>query len=230
MIVLAASIVSVLLMGQTTAASQGAAARLDACLAKVDADAEAGLEEAEKWVALGGRGPARQCVAMALIAKGQPAEGAARLEQLANDKDGGDLKQRALYLAIAGNAWLLASSPDAAIVTLTNALKLKPDDSGLYRDRARAQMMLQKPDEAGKDLDTSLKYAPSDPDTLLLRALLRKSQKAYDAALTDVEAAIQASPQDTRLLTLRGDLIEAKRGYVAGQRPDTVDRAPAPAH
>lgn len=211
MIGFAGAAVALMLMGQSSAGAQADAARLKACLMKVDADAAAGLEEAEKWLALGGRAPARQCAAMALIAKGQPQEGAARLEQLANDKDGGDLKQRAVYLALAGNAWLLAKAPDAAVVTLTNALKLMPNDAGLLRDRARAKMLMQQPDEAMQDLDVALKAEPNSAETLMLRALVYKSRKQYAAALVDIEHAIQASPDDTRLLTLRGDLVEAKR-------------------
>lgn len=228
MIVIATYITSLILMGQTSLATPSLAARADqlrlrACLEKVDHHPEAGLEEGEKWVALGGRAPARQCVAMAMIAKGQPAEGAARLEQLANDKDGGDLSQRALYLALAGNAWLMANAPEAAMLTLTNALKLKPGDAGLLRDRARAQMILQKPLEAAADIEAALKAAPGDPDALTLRALLHKSQKQYDAALGDVTRALERAPQDTRLLTLRGDIIEAKR-RASEAKPAEVDR------
>jgi tetratricopeptide (TPR) repeat protein len=228
MIAIAAYIASLILMGQTSVAAQGDQLRLKTCLDKIDVDADAGLEEGQKWVALGGRAPARQCVAMALIAKGQPEEGAARLEQLANDKDGGDLNQRALYLTLAGNAWLMAKAPDAAVLTLTNALKLKPNDAGVLRDRARAQMILQKPVEASADIEASLKAAPGNPDTLTLRALLRKSQKQYDAALGDIDRALERAPQDTRLLTLRGDIVEAKRRGAeapkAAAEPEQVTR------
>jgi len=223
MIAIAASIASLILMGQTSTAAQADQLRLKSCLEKVDNDPEAGLEEGEKWVALGGRALARQCVAIAMIAKGQPAEGAARLEQLANDKDGGDLAQRALYLTLAGNAWLMANAPDAAVLTFTNALKLKPNDAGLLRDRARAQMILQKPTEAAADIEAALKAAPGDPDALTLRALMRKSQKQYDAALGDIDRALERVPQDTRMLTLRGDIVEAKRR--AGEvKPAEVER------
>jgi regulator of sirC expression with transglutaminase-like and TPR domain len=211
MIVIAATIVSLVLMGQTSAAWQADQLRLKACLDRVDSDPEAGLEEGEKWAALGGRAAARQCIAMAMIAKGHPEEGAARLEQLANDKDGGDLAQRAFYLTLAGNAWMIANAPDAAVLTLTNALKLKPADAGLLRDRARAQMILQKPVEAAADIEAALKLAPGDPDALTLRALLRKSRKQYDAALGDLDRALERAPQDTKMLTLRGDIVEAKR-------------------
>jgi regulator of sirC expression with transglutaminase-like and TPR domain len=223
MISIAASIVSLILMGQTSTAAQADQARLRACLEKVDNDPEAGLEEGEKWVALGGRAAARQCVAMAMIAKGHPAEGAARLEQLANDKDGGDLAQRAFYLTLAGNAWMMANAPDAAVLTLTNALKLKPNDAGLLRDRARAEMILQKPVEAAADIEAALKAAPGDPDALTLRALMRKSQKQYSAALGDIDRALERAPQDSRMLTLRGDIVEAQRR--AGEaKPAAVER------
>src|SRR5690606_40228459 len=72
------------------------------------------------------------------LALGQEAEGAARLEELANAPDAGGIEERGIYLAQSGNAWLLADMPDAAVVTLTNALKLRPEDGELYKEIGRA--------------------------------------------------------------------------------------------
>ena len=136
--------------------------RLQNCIDKIDRDAEEAYQDGLTWLARGNRPGARQCTAMALIALGQEAEGAARLEELANATDGGSLDQRGVYLAQAGNAWLLAKMPDAAVVTLTNALKLRPRDGELRKDRARAYIMIKKWQEAGKDLDNSIELSPGE--------------------------------------------------------------------
>ena len=89
------------------------------CIEKIDQDAEAAYQDGLSWLARGNRPAARHCTALALIALGQEAEGAARLEELANAPDGGTLDERGVYLVQSGNAWLMAGMPDAAVVTLT---------------------------------------------------------------------------------------------------------------
>lgn len=218
MIALAISLVTPLLLGQAASASQAEAVRYNACLDAIDKDPEEGYEAALKWLHEGGRPGARQCTALALIALGDAkrdktleAQGAARLEELANAKDGGDLDQRAVYLLQAGNAWLLADSPDAAVVTLTNALKLKPKDADAHKDRARAFMVLQKWDEAGTDLDAAVDLSPGDSEAHAMRADVLIEQGRLDDAVKDVKAARKIAPRDASILVVRGRLVEARK-------------------
>jgi regulator of sirC expression with transglutaminase-like and TPR domain len=192
--------------GQTSEAD-----RLQACIDKIDRDAAEAYQDGLTWLATGNRPAARQCTAMALIALGQEAEGAARLEALANAPDGGSLEQRSVYLAQSGNAWLLARMPDAAVVTLTNALKLRPRDADLRKDRARAYMMLKKWPEAGKDLDVAIELSPGDAEGMRLRALTLLKMERYRDAWSDVEAALRQAPKDVDAAVLRGDIREAMR-------------------
>ena len=212
MSILAAAAISVALLqnvGADIAARE--ATRLDACIARIDVDAEEAYEDALAWSFEGNRPGARQCVALALIALGQEDEGAARLEELANASDGGTMEQRALYLTQAGNAWLVAGAPEAAIVTLTNALKIMPNEPNLLVDRASAQILLGKWSEAIKDLDKALEALPGLAAAHQLRAEARLNMNDLEPALADVKAAMAAEPDNIDTLVLRGRIREAIR-------------------
>lgn len=197
--------------------------RLEHCIDQIDKDAEVAYQDGLTWMAKGNRPAARHCTALALIALGQEAEGAARLEELANAPDAGGLEERGIYLAQSGNAWLLADMPDAAIVTLTNALKLRPDDGELYKDRARAYLQLGKWEEAGFDLDAAIQRSAGNAEAYRLRGyVLLKSNRLADA-WKDVETAMRLAPKDVDVLVLRGDVREAMR--VAGMDdPSGLDK------
>ena len=192
-------------------AQQSEGQRLKDCIAKIDTDAAAAYQDALTWMGKGNRPAARHCAALALIEMGQPAQGAARLEELANAADAGTLEARTIYLAQSGNAWLVAKNPEAAIVTLTNAIKLSPKDAQLYKDRARASLMLKQWDDAGGDLNTAVKLSPGDGEAFRLRALALLRLERYQDAWEDVELALTFSPKDVDAVVLRGDIREAMR-------------------
>jgi tetratricopeptide (TPR) repeat protein len=204
--------------GQAAKAAQAEQARLIACVEKLETDPENAYEDGIKWLYEGNRPPARQCTAMALIELGRLqkkpdliSEGAARLEELANAKDAGDIDQRAIYLTQAGNAWILAGSPDAATVTLTNAMKLKPKDADLRKDRARAELMIEERVDAIKDLDAALDLSPGDGDAYRLRAQANFDSGLLLEATRDIKAARKAAPRDVPTLVLRGQIVEARQ-------------------
>lgn len=206
-----AIVVALALAAPAAIAQQSESDRLQACIDKIDRDAEEAYQDGLTWAAQGSRPAARHCIALALIALGQEAEGAARLEQLANDKDGGSLDERAIYLAQSGNAWLLARMPDAAVVTFTNAMKLRPADGELRKDRARAYLMQKKWAEAGADLDASIELSPGDGEAHRLRAFALLQIERFGDAWDDVEKALKLSPRDVDAAVLRGDIREAMR-------------------
>jgi tetratricopeptide (TPR) repeat protein len=211
-------------------AQQSESGRLQDCIEKIDRDAEAAYQDGLAWMAAGNRPAARHCTALALIALGQEAEGAARLEQLANAPDGGSLDERGIYLAQSGNAWLLARMPDAAVVTLTNAMKLRPSDGELRKDRARAYIALEKWNDAGADLDASIELSPGDAEAHRLRAFALLQLERFDDAWKDAEAALRISPRDVDAAVLRGDIREAMRrkglNDPAGLNDAAADRSP----
>ena len=181
------------------------------CIEKIDQDAEAAYQDGLSWLARGNRPAARHCTALALIALGQEAEGAARLEELANAPDGGTLDERGVYLVQSGNAWLMAGMPDAAVVTLTNAIKLRPIDGELFKDRARAYVSLSKWAEAGKDLDQAIRLSAADAEAYRLRGLSLLKMNRLKDAWDDVQIAMRLAPKDLNVVVLRGDVREAMR-------------------
>lgn len=202
-----------LILSQSASAeiSEREAERLEACVARIEIDPEEAYEDGLAWIYQGNRPGARQCTALALIALGREDEGAARLEQLANATDGGSMEQRAEYLTQAGNAWLQAGAAEAAVVTLTNALKLKPNTVDLLVDRASAQLMLGKWSKAEADLDAALDLAPGMAIAHHLRAEARLNLDEAELAMEDVEAALEADPENIDTLVLRGRVREAIR-------------------
>jgi tetratricopeptide (TPR) repeat protein len=200
-----------LLAAAPAAFAQSEEQRLQQCIEKIDKDAEEAYQDGLSWQTRGNRPAARHCTALALVALGQEAEGAARLEELANAPDAGGIEARGVYLAQSGNAWLLAGLPEAAIVTLTNAMKLRPADGELFKDRARAYASLHKWDEAGKDLDQAIRLSAADAEAYRLRGLaLLKTNRLTDA-WDDVQVAMRLAPKDVHVVVLRGDVREAMR-------------------
>lgn len=187
------------------------AARLANCLELVETDPETAYEDGLAWLSDGGRPGARHCAAVSLIALGHPEEGAARLEELANAPDAGGIDARTAYLGLAGNAWLLAGAPEAAIVTLTNALKLAPGDAGLLKDRAAALIATERWQEAVTDLDATMDAMPLDAEALTLRARAYLALERFDLALADIENARGSAPGNIDILLLRGEIREAQR-------------------
>lgn len=187
------------------------AARLADCLARTETDPEAAYEDGLAWLSEGGRPSARHCAAVALIALGHPEEGAARLEELANAPDAGGIDIRTAYLGQAGNAWLLAGAPEAAILTLTNALKLAPGDPDLLKDRAAALIASERWQEAVSDLDATVASTPLDAEALTLRARAYMELERFDLAIADIEIARGSAPDNIDILLLRGDIREARR-------------------
>lgn len=213
MLILSAAILTIT-MGQSAAGTAGRAAeqeRLEACIAKINEDASEAYEDGLAWVNEGGRPFARQCTALALIELGHAAEGAVRLEDLANAENGGSIRQRVIYLTQSGNAWLLAGAPDAALVTLNNAIRLNPNDPNLYADRAGAYMELEKWEEAEIDLDLAYQSLSDDTTILKMRAETRLNLEDLDGAELDIKEAMAIDITDVQTLLLRGRIREAKR-------------------
>jgi len=217
MLILSAAILTVT-MGQSASGTAGRAAeqeRLEACIAKINENAAEAYEDGLAWVNEGGRPFARQCTALALIELGHAAEGAVRLEDLANADNGGSIRQRVIYLTQSGNAWLLAGAPDAALVTLNNAIKLNPNDPNLYADRAAAYMELEKWEEAEIDLDLAYQSLSNDTTILKMRAETRLNLQDLDGAELDIKEAMAIDISDVQTLLLRGR-IRDRAGLAPG--------------
>jgi predicted Zn-dependent protease len=219
---IAATSLALALFGQVGSAQADRlveAQRLDACIGKLDNDPEGAYDDGLKWINEGGRPYARQCTALALVELGQAAEGAVRLEDLANAENGGSLSQRVIYLTQSGNAWLLAGAPEAALVTLNNAIKLSPTNPLLKADRAAAYMALGQWSDAARDLNIAKRSRPYDTSILQMRAETRLNLDNLAGAKADVDAAMEIDGTDIKTLLLRGRVIEALRVASADETP-----------
>lgn len=185
--------------------------RLETCLAKTETAAEEAYEDSLAWLANGNRPKARYCNAVSLLALDRLEEGAARLEALATAPDAIAVDDRTTYLVQAGNAWLSANYPQAAIVALTDALKLEDDDPEIYKDRAAAYLAVERWIEGVDDLDTALEKFPADSEALSLRSRAHLATDNLRSAKTDMEAALSYDPENIEILVLRGEIREAIR-------------------
>ena len=204
---LSSTAIAIIALGQS-AAGQAARAdeqlRLQQCVAKIQENPEEAYEDGLAWVNEGGRPFARQCTALALVELGHEAEGAVRLEDLANAANGGSIAQRVLYLTQSGNAWLLAGKPEAALVTLENALRLNPTDPHLHADRAAAYIALEQWPKAEFDLDLALQSLSNDKEVLRMRAETRLQRGDLSGARNDMQNALAIDRTDIKTLNLRG--------------------------
>lgn len=187
------------------------AARLEACVAKIETDPENAYEDGLAWSYEGNRPGARQCTALALIALGNYETGAERLESLATSTDGGSMEQRAIYLSQAGQAWIMAGAPDVAVVSFSDALTMAPGTGDLLLDRASAYILTEEWDKALSDLDLALANSPGFGPAHQLRAEVYLNKKSYDLAMRDVESAMAADPKNIDTLLVRGRVREAIR-------------------
>nr|WP_070958489.1 hypothetical protein [Hyphomonas sp. Mor2] len=185
--------------------------RLQACIEKIETAPEEAFEDSLAWLSNGNRPKARYCNAVSLLALDRLEEGAARLEALATAPDAIELQDRILYLAQAGNAWLAGNYPDAAIVSLSEALKLEQDDPDIFKDRAAAYLAVERWLEGVDDLNTALELRPNDAEALSLRARAHLATENLPAAKADMEEALSMEPENIDILVLRGDIREAIR-------------------
>jgi len=185
--------------------------RLEQCLAKTETAPSEAYEDSLAWLSGGNRPKARHCNAVALMAMGRITEGADRLQALASAPEPISLEDRTLYLTQAGNAWLSSGIPDAAILALTDALKLNPDDADLLTDRAAAYLLADRWTEGLSDLDAALVQRPQNPEALTLRARAHLANENLRAAKADMEAALLLDPENIDILVLRGEIREAIR-------------------
>ena len=206
------------------------AARYRACLARVNEDPFAAVQEARAWQDAGGGDPARHCAAAGMLALGQAAEAAEELEQLANAAEAFPDRQAAL-LAQAADAWLQAGRADRALGALARALAIRPADPSLLTEQARAHMELGQSKEALSDLDRAVDAEPLRAETYVLRAAALRRTGALDRAAADVEMALSLDPRQPDALLERG-LLRRSAGDTAGAVADwtaVVNDAPGSA-
>ncbi|NKE48196.1 tetratricopeptide repeat protein [Roseomonas frigidaquae] len=188
------------------------------CLLLLRSDPEAARSFAETWGREGGGEGARQCQALALLALGEPAAAAQRLETLATQSAASGPARAAVY-AQATQAWLMAGDANRAYGAATLALTLSPEDVDLLVDRAVTLGSLSRYNEAIEDLDRALALDPERAEALVFRAAAYRHQDQVELAARDIERALAADPSNAEARLERG-IIRQLRGDAAGARED----------
>ncbi len=204
--------------GPAASARIGEGPELDRCLSLLRTDPEGARLHAERWDASGGAEGARYCHALSLLALGDAALAAERLQNLANRSRAGNGARAAAY-AQATQAWLLADQPGRAVTSATLALTLSPDDVDLLVDRAVALGSLRRYAEALGDLDQALILDPERAEALVFRASARRHLDRMEDALADVERALELSPLNPEAFLERG-ILRHLRGETEAARED----------
>lgn len=185
--------------------------RLNTCIEMVETAPEDAYEDSLAWLSSGNRPKARYCNAIALLALERTEEGAARLEALANAPDPISLGDRALYMTQAGNAWLSANYPDAAITSFSAALNMQPKNPDLYVDRGAAYLAQGRWLEGVDDLTEAIVLEPNYTEAFYLRASAFLESDNLSSAQADLEVLLEREPENIDYLVLRGDIREAVR-------------------
>jgi tetratricopeptide (TPR) repeat protein len=189
--------------------------RFQQCIALIDDDAPRAYEEAMAWAADTQSVQAYRCAAMALIGQNRYAEGARRLQSLANAVNPAETALRSSLWSQSGNAYLLARQPSEARSVLTRAIVTMEGDPtqlpDLLIDRARAYAMERDWRHSEEDLSRSLDIRPENALALRLRAAARMQQRSFDLAQADAMAAIRLEPQNQENTLILGDIRESIR-------------------
>lgn len=200
-------------MGARTAAD-GA----NPCLSLLSDDPASAADYAEDWAKKGGGDAAGECAALADVALGNPAAGAASLDAL-SQQAGLPSARRALLADQASQSWLLAAQPDHALASARVASALDPGNGDLLVDRARAAIADGQPGEAVSDLAPVLAAHADRADALVVRATAFRTLNRITEARSDIEAACARLPDEPDALLERGILRE-RSGDLDGARSD----------
>jgi tetratricopeptide (TPR) repeat protein len=188
----------------------------DKCLGMLNSDPSGAFAFADAWT--NGGEAAAHCRALAQIALGDADLGADQLDALAASSHAAATARAAVF-GQAGQAWMMAGTPDRAYASATNALELSPDDPDLLIDRAIAETSLERFQDAADDLSHALAADPRRVDALVMRAASWRQLNQLALAQDDIDRAFAEDGDDPDALLERG-IIRQRRGDAAGARSD----------
>jgi tetratricopeptide (TPR) repeat protein/predicted Ser/Thr protein kinase len=96
-----------------------------------------------------------------------------------------------------------AGEYDAALASCDAALRVRPDYTAAYRQRAKTLLALKRYGEAGEALDRCVREGARTPEVYEARGLIHAEQRQYDAAVEDYSRALTLK-QDPKTLSFRG--------------------------
>ncbi|MBV6452209.1 MAG: hypothetical protein MHPDNHAH_02964 [Anaerolineales bacterium] len=93
---------------------------------------------------------------------------------------------------------------DKAIVSLTTAINIDPENTLAYLQRTRAYRYVYEYEKALQDIDKVLEIDPDNYDAHFLRGLLLSDIKRYDDAINAFTFALELSNENKEALFHRG--------------------------
>ncbi len=190
----------------------------DKCLAMLNPDPIGARAFAAAWEATGGGEGATHCLALAEVALGEPEKGGELMDKLAGRSKASPAARASIY-GQAGQAWLIAGSPDRAYGSATLALSMTPDDADLLIDRSIAAATLERYHDAVDDLTHALDLDPRRADALVFRAAAWRHLEQLELAQDDIDRAFAQDSENPDALLERG-ILRQRRGDQPGARQD----------
>lgn len=187
------------------------------CLAMLTTD-PAGAQSVAIASQASGSDGAMHCLALSMIALGEPARGAEMLERLAADSHASPAARAVVY-GQATQAWMMTGAATEANRAATQALALSPDDPDLLVEAAVAAAAVQRYLDAADELTRALAIDPKRADALTYRAAAWRHLGRIDEAEADVERAVAIDPDNPEALLERG-ILRQRRDDRAGARTD----------
>jgi tetratricopeptide (TPR) repeat protein len=83
-----------------------------------------------------------------------------------------------------------------AITDFSEALKLKPDDAGIFERRAYVEMKTNEFDKALTDYSEAIKLKPKEVRYYLLRSYIYETKGDIKNSMTDTEQALKLDPKN----------------------------------
>jgi tetratricopeptide (TPR) repeat protein len=83
-----------------------------------------------------------------------------------------------------------------AIADFSEALKLKPDDAGIYERRAYVEMKTNAYDKALADYSEAIKLKPKEVRYYLLRSYIYETKNDIKSSMADTEEALKLDPNN----------------------------------
>jgi tetratricopeptide (TPR) repeat protein len=188
------------------------------CLAMLTTDPAGAEGFAAAWQKNGGGSAAAHCRALSMIALGEPAQGAAMLEQVGADAQVPAVARAVIY-GQAAQAWLMTGQAEAANRAATQALALSGDDADLLVEAAAAAAAAQHYPDAVDDLTRALAIDGKRADAFTGRASALRHLGRLDEAEADIERAIAIDADNPEALLERG-ILRQRRDDRAGARTD----------
>lgn len=129
-------------------------------------------------------------------------------------------RERLVAIAV-GRAATLMDKGDykGAISSYGEALRLNPNNSGVYTRRGEAWRLQGNLQQALEDHNKAIAFNPNDVEAYNNRALTFKDQGKLDEALADWDAAIRLNPASYLAYTNRG-MVRQLRGDLQGSLTD----------